>query len=793
MTSTQSITVKSEPVTNTNNNNINDINAGYNGTSLSNAADSLMSLPRSYSTQTNTTNVPILQSPSQSIFTTTTASLFSPNYKAINGIGGNNNITAPLTRSTLPLNIPLTASNNNNNNNSTHTILNTLTQNTTIPSTYINSLYQSHNNNSNNTLITNSNANHTNTNTTPYLSGINNAINQANTMSTADITSINTQQQQQQNTTTGSTNTGSSTASSHGRIKTACAPCYIAKTSCTGTRPCQRCMRLDRTVDCVDRPSFIKRPRQPKPLDGQPAKRGRKPKPRDAQGNIIHDSNQTKGLSVTLLPQIRLLNQQQQLQQQHALQQQSVNNTATMFPVNVPNIGSITTNNNVSDNINDLSNATHVNTLNNHNNNTTGNSITNSHTTTHNNATHDHTSTSAHSPADSHDVMNDTNDNDISHDEYSDTDSDISSDFDAEDKQLSRVLLSIYIKSWPSIESALNKGRFSLSQYEWLCAFQSAGLLPQDQIIYSKQCLSSPSINKSLQRLGSDNWMAKTKFHFSYTHSQNEALSDDPKLPAMAAIMHEPISVTKRPIQRLDNIANHHNNNNTNNNNTSTQQHNSTGTDTNTDNGTDSTNTNNINNVITSESQDNIPSSHSSPSVSPYSVVSDDSIDSWYEWELDVQSSVTVNREFERVFGWSQSEVKAMFSRSGTVSMYKFIIPIKSQVARSHVGTSEFIQYANSRLMIDDNTFRYELDRIQSFNLRCVFSGQNTTDVIINTKWNQRIPCLITSRIIQSKENTFSLFSSSFLPIPKKLLEERGCNVSQHNHNHTHNKQEHES
>ena len=506
--------------------------------------------------------------------------------------------------------------------------------------------------------------------------------------------------------------TGSSDSSAHAsgtRHKTACAPCYIAKTSCSGERPCTRCSRLNRNTDCVDRPKYIKRQRAPKPVDGVPAKRGRKPKPRDANGNIIH-INDTNPLTTQLMNSKLNVYNYSNGTYTSAITNKTDNNTTTNNHVQINSVSlqpatqpisilPVTSSTPVNESMNDTDD---------------DNSAYNS-ADEHNNSSHSsQQNSSAHSYSDELDPL---------------------IEFDAEDLQLSRAFLAIIQKSWPGVEQALMKQRLSLATFELLTAFQSNSLLPADQLIYAQTLLSSPTITKALQRIGSDNWMSRTKFNFIYSQSPNEATPDDPKLPNVASYSIETLSVTKHEIKHESDID------------------------------------------PNSLSDDLKQSSDSSTAAND---------DSYFRHEVEVQSRIVVNREFERVFGWSQSEVKAMFSRSGILTVYKHLIPIKTQVARNHIGTKLYNKLVSTDDMIDDNTYRIELERIISQHFKAILGSvaQFTSDVIIHTKWNQRLPCLYTTRFVQTNTNSFSCVSSSFLPIPTRLLDqcvEAGNSDKNHN------------
>jgi len=165
--------------------------------------------------------------------------------------------------------------------------------------------------------------------------------------------------------------------------------------------------------------------------------------------------------------------------------------------------------------------------------------------------------------------------------------------------------------------------------------------------------------------------------------------------------------------------------------------------------------------------------------------------DSDFDFELQVDCSIQVNREFERLFGWSQSEVKAMWQKSGGGTLHKFLVPVAQQAARRNLQDI-YNTAATVKDRLDDSTYTKELDRICALHQKAVLSAESqfTADVIINTKWNRRLPCLMTGRFvpvdphIQSNNNNnddstanqpftyMSGISYVWIPIPRNIINE---------------------
>lgn len=503
-----------------------------------------------------------------------------------------------------------------------------------------------------------------------------------------------------------------------GPVGMACLPCYNAKTSCSGDRPCHRCIRLGRAGDCNDRPHKRRRPRTSKQYSIDSSDDGSTSKP-------TNKSNQNKKSVKT----------------------------------------------------DDNSNTSNI----------------------------------KHELQSSDDDTTDYS----AYDGYDCTLED-EDDVAAENRIMSSVVLDLLIKLLPQLTQYLVKSKLPhVVTLNVIFSYFAQALQPSEFNELIAAMMSRQQLHDIITAADPDGQLVKRRYIWDYTDSPIAAFPDQPIVPNIATVLNTSLNIHPNrtswdPQNSINNqqhnksINNHSNNKqNTNNNNTSdgnTSNHNESRSNSPADieystSGASSTGVQSTTKMHTSIDTDSYPPSNRAVIGSkavvksvPFSDVIDQvtvhsdavDVDSMLNSLLRnpdtllMKKCIVVNREFERVFGWSQEDIRNIHIRRNTMGMWSLSVGFhKYRQARSTAKIKQRMaatdQNKYKKLLHDASmNLKADMQRMWLEHHQASVQGitQFSQQVVMVTKHNVEIPCVMIVRYGHNQDGVTSTTSTQFIPIP---------------------------
>lgn len=405
-------------------------------------------------------------------------------------------------------------------------------------------------------------------------------------------------------------------------------------------------------------------------------------------------------------------------------------------------------------------------------------------------------------------------------------------DVAAENRIMSAVVLELLIKLIPQLTQYLIKSKLPhIVTLNVIFSYFAQALQPNDFDELVTSMMSKPQLKEIIQNADPDSQLIKRRYIWDYTDSPVDAFPDQPIVPNVATVLNTSLdihpnrfrwqpqnSITTTNNNNTNNSQNSSNNNSTNNitnssgnnNNNNANNHErhaatspsapadaeittkgaaniKTPTETTGDNASssDSLSTSPHRAVIGSkavvQTQPEIPDERAATVIEQVTVHSD-AVDVGSMLHsllqnpdtLSMKKCIVVNREFERVFGFSQEDIRNIHIRRSSMGMWSLSIGFhkyrqarnQAKIAQRTLSTEQG-KYkkllSDARILLKNDIQRMWLQHHQA-NVQGI--TQFSQQVTMVTKHNVEIPCVMTVRYGHNQDGVTSTTATQFTIIP---------------------------
>lgn len=128
---------------------------------------------------------------------------------------------------------------------------------------------------------------------------------------------------------------------------------------------------------------------------------------------------------------------------------------------------------------------------------------------------------------------------------------------------------------------------------------------------------------------------------------------------------------------------------------------------------------------------------------------------------IKLEQSASVNDTFERLFGYSQAEIKYMFNTLGGYAFWRLFNYLQQSQQLNPINNNNNIHSATRSIVYDiENIFNLQHNAIV-----CGHLSYSTKTTIV-TKSGQLLPCVLNCKIMPSSDGMINAIAYSFTPIP---------------------------
>jgi len=135
--------------------------------------------------------------------------------------------------------------------------------------------------------------------------------------------------------------------------------------------------------------------------------------------------------------------------------------------------------------------------------------------------------------------------------------------------------------------------------------------------------------------------------------------------------------------------------------------------------------------------------------------------------EVEVMKSVVVNREFERAYGFSQSDIREMHHKFGNLAIWKLLAPTQELTLAAEEYQSKKTNAAKA--VFDDvkNRLAHEVRRVFMAHHLCIINGQSQFSLTVNfnTKHGVSIKTQMLGRALLTADTMVAAWSYYFIPL----------------------------